>query len=92
MNKKDLIRKISEQKSISIKEATKYVNTVLGTIANALAEKESVVIPDFGKFMVRIVPEHDAVNPGTREPLKVPQKDRIVFKPYKRIKAFSLLN
>ena len=76
MNKNDLIRRISEQRTVSIKEATKYVNAVLGAIGDMLAEKESVTIPDFGKFSVRTVPE----------------KTRIVFKPFKRIKAYSFIN
>lgn len=92
MNKNDLIRKISEQKTISIKEATKYVNAVLGAIGDAMAEKETLTIPDFGKFSVRTIPEHEAVNPGTREKVNVPKKDRIVFKAYKRIKAYSTIN
>ena len=92
MNKNDLIHRISEQKTVSIKEATKYVNAVLGAIGDALAEKESVTIPDFGKFSVRTVPEHEAVNPATREKVTVPQKDRIAFKAFRRIKAYSTLN
>lgn len=92
MNKNDLIRKISEQKTISIKEATKYVNAVLGAIGDAMAEKETLTIPDFGKFSVRTIPEHEAVNPETREKVNVPKKDRIVFKAYKRIKAYSTIN
>ena len=81
MNKNDLIRRISEQRTVSIKEATKYVNAVLGAIGDMLAEKEPVTIPDFGKFSVRTVPEHEAMNPATREKVTVPEKDRIVFKP-----------
>ena len=92
MNKNDLIRRISEQRTVSIKEATKYVNAVLGAIGDMLAEKESVTIPDFGKFSVRTVPEHEAMNPATREKVTVPEKDRIVFKPFKRIKAYSFIH
>lgn len=92
MNKNELIRQISEKKTISIKEATKYVNAVMGAIGDALSENKSVEIPCFGKFSVRVVPEHEAVNPNTQEKIIVPQKDKIVFKPYSRIKSYSLLN
>ena len=92
MTKKELIRQISERKTISIKEATKYVNTVLGAIGDALADKNSVIIPDFGKFSVRTIPEHKGTNPNTLEKIIIPQKDRIVFRPYSRIKSYSTIN
>ena len=92
MNKNDLIRRISERNTISMKEAAKYVNTVLGAIGDMLAEKETVTIPDFGRFYVRTVPEHEAMNPATRERVNVPEKDRIAFKAFKRIKAYSFIN
>lgn len=92
MNKNELVRKISENKTITIKEATKYVNAVLGAIGDALDEKETVVIPDFGKFSIRIIPEHEGVNPNTLEKITIPQKERVVFKAYKRIKSYSTIN
>ena len=92
MNKNDLIRKISEKKTISIKEATKCVNTVLGAISDAMAENETVVIPDFGRFSVRTIPEHEGFNPQTHEKITIPQKERVVFKAYNRIKSFSIIH
>ena len=92
MNKNDLIRRISERKTISIKEATKCVNTVLGAIGDALAEKENVVIPDFGKFSVRTIPEHEGFNPSTHEKMTIPEKERVTFKPYSRIKSYSIIH
>jgi len=92
MNKNDLIRKISEKKTISIKEATKCVNTVLGAISDAMAENETVVIPDFGRFSVRTIPEHEGFNPQTHEKMTIPQKERVVFKAYNRIKSFSIIH
>lgn len=92
MNKNDLIRKISEKKTISIKEATKCVDTVLGAISDAMAENETVVIPDFGRFSVRTIPEHEGFNPQTHEKMTIPQKERVVFKAYSRIKSFSIIH
>ena len=92
MNKNDLIRRISEKKTISIKEATKCVNTVLGAISDAMAENETVVIPDFGRFSVRTIPEHEGFNPQTHENMTIPQKERVVFKAYSRIKSFSIIH
>lgn len=92
MTKNDLIRYISDKKTISIKEATKYVNAVLSGISDALADNKTVTIPDFGKFAVRTVPEHMGTNPNTHEKITIPQKQRIFFKPYSRIKSFSTIN
>ena len=81
MNKNELIRRISEKKTISIKEATKCVNTVLGAIGDAMAENETLVIP-----------EHEGFNPRTHEKMTIPQKERVTFKPYSRIKSFSIIH
>ena len=91
MTKKQLIKRISERKSISIKEATRYVNAVLGAIGDALAEGDQVVIPDFGRFKVKTIPEHQGTIPNGKK-IVIPEKQRVTFKPFTRILSYSLVN
>lgn len=92
MTKNELIRRISNRKSISIKEATKYVNAVMGAIGDALAEGEQVVIPDFGRFKMKVIPEHQGHHPATQEKITIPKKQRVTFKAFSRILSYSIIN
>lgn len=48
------------------------------------AEKATCLLPDVGVLTVFIAPEHESINPRTRETVTVPQKKRIRFRPYPR--------
>lgn len=92
MNKTEFIRYISEKNTISIKNATNMVNTVLGAIADAVSEDGQLVIPDFGRFRTTVVKAHEVTIPTTHKTFIVPQTKRIVFKPYKRFSSYSTIN
>ena len=92
MTKNELIKRISNRKSVSIKEATKYVNAVMGAIGDALAEGDQVVIPDFGRFKIKTIPEHQGHHPATQEKITIPQKQRVTFKAFSRILSYSIIN
>ncbi|MBR0538868.1 MAG: HU family DNA-binding protein [Bacteroidales bacterium] len=92
MTKKELIRRISERKSVSQREATTYINAVLSSISDALAEGEEVVIPDFGRFKMKTVPEHQCKHPATGKTIIIPEKQRVYFKPFSRILSYSIIN
>ena len=92
MTKNDLIKHISQQKSVSQREATIYVNAVLSSISEALADGKEVVIPDFGRFKMKTVPEHQAKHPATGETIVIPEKQRVYFKPFSRILSYSIIN
>ena len=92
MTKTEIIKAVSLKQDVSLKEAAKYVNYTLGAIGDALATGQEVILADFGKFSVKTVPEHKAINPQTRETITVPQKQKVVFKPYENITSYSFNN
>ena len=81
MNKTQLTAIVAEKTGISKADAAKYVNAVLGTIADTLTEGDKeVAIPDFGRFLVKSVPERQGINPATKEKIEIPAKKVIKFK------------
>ena len=69
MNKTDLIKMVAEKANKPTKE---------------VAEKD-VSIKDFGTFKKIIQPARIARNPATGEPVEVPEKEVVKFKPSKNI-------
>ena len=92
MNKTQLIREMAEQNTISIREAKKMVNMVLGAIGDALKDDEDLIIPDFGRFYIKTLRERQGKKPNTKEPITIPARKTIRFKAYRRIKSYSIIN
>jgi len=72
MNKTDLIKMVAEKANKPTKESQN------------LREKD-VSIKDFGTFKKIIQPARIARNPATGEPVEVPEKEVVKFKPSKNI-------
>lgn len=92
MNKTQLTAEVARRAEISKAQAAKMVDTVLGVIADNLTAEEGdgeVALPDFGRFFVKSVPERQAFNPITREPIKVDAHEKVVFKPSGNLDIFS---
>lgn len=87
MKKAELIAAIAEKGEYTKKDAEKALNTVIGTITDALAKGEKVSIVDFGSFEVRDRAPKDAINPSTKEVVHVPAKKVPAFKAGKALKA-----
>lgn len=66
-----------------------YVNAVLGVIGEAMKNNESVVLPDFGKFHVKRIPERHTVRRDTGEVVIIPEHDKVSFTPYCGITAYA---
>ena len=86
MNKSDLLRAVASKESCTIREAEKIVDAFLDVIALSLALDEDVSIRNFGKFEVRDRAEVVRKNPRTGEPIHVPAKKGIGFKPSPALK------
>jgi nucleoid DNA-binding protein len=82
-----LVEKIRERNTVC---GTKHdVETAVSRVFDALTEltKETgstVRVVGFGTFEKKHKPERNAVNPQTREPIKVAAKDVLTFKPAKK--------
>jgi DNA-binding protein HU-beta len=88
MNKNDISKKVYEAHGgISYAEAQKIVDLILETIKGRLSRGEKVLISGFGCFCVMRRKDKKGVNPQTGEPVFIPGRNSVKFKPSKYLKA-----
>ncbi|MFA9453610.1 MAG: HU family DNA-binding protein [Candidatus Aminicenantaceae bacterium] len=86
MIKADLINRIAEEMDISKQEAETGVNLFFETIKDALHRGEEIELRGFGSFRFRTRDARAGRNPRTGEPVQVPPKKVLYFKPSKLLK------
>jgi len=86
MIKADLINKISKALNIPKQEAEIGVNHFFETIKEAILRGEEIEVRGFGSFRFRNRPPRSGRNPRTGDPVKVPPKKVLYFKPSKLLK------
>jgi len=87
MIKADLINKIAKEMSISKQEAEMGVNLFFQTIKDAILRGEEIELRGFGSFRFRHRNSRSGRNPRTGEPVHVPPKKVLYFKPSKILKT-----
>jgi integration host factor subunit beta len=90
MIKADLINKIAREMEIPKQEAEEGVNLFFQSIKEAILRGEEIEIRGFGSFRFRKRTSRAGRNPRTGEPVRVPPKKVLYFKPSKLLK--ELLN
>jgi nucleoid DNA-binding protein len=73
---------------MSLEQSTSAVNAVLGIISNETSKRNSISIPDFGKFETKVYPPKKGINPKTRESIDIPERQRVTFKPFENFSRF----
>ena len=86
MTKVDLIAKVALNADMTKKDAEKAVNALFAAITDSLKDGEKVAISGFGTFEVRERPEHQGLNPRTKEPITIAASRSAAFKPGKALK------
>jgi DNA-binding protein HU-beta len=86
MNTQDIADKIAENASISKTEARKLVDSVINTIADAVAAGEEVSINGFGKFSAKSTAARTGRNPRTGEPMPIAASRKPAFSAAKGLK------
>ncbi len=86
MIKADLVNKISQEMNIPKQEAEEGVNLFFDMIKEAILRGEEIEIRGFGSFRFRKRTSRSGRNPRTGEPVKVPPKKVLYFKPSKLLK------
>jgi integration host factor subunit beta len=86
MIKADLINKIAREMEIPKQEAEEGVNLFFRSIKEAILKGEEIEIRGFGSFRFRKRTSRAGRNPRTGEPVKVPSKRVLYFKPSKLLK------
>jgi nucleoid DNA-binding protein len=88
LNKSHLVDELRAGLGVTIVEAERIVDIILGTIAKGLHRGETVEIRRFGTFSTRTRQPRLGRNPKTGQLVKVPAKRVAFFRPGKSIKAF----
>mgnify|MGYP003483912119 CR=1 FL=1 len=74
MTKAELIAAVAAKADITKKDADKAVSAVISSIEEALVKGEKVQLVGFGTFEVRDRKAKEAINPATKQKIKVPAK------------------
>lgn len=86
MTKTDLIAAIAAKTDFTKKDSEKALTAVIDAIQEALVKGDKVQLVGFGTFEVRDRKAKEALNPATKEKIKVPAKKAPVFKAGKSLK------
>ena len=87
MTKAELVIKLAEKHNLSKAEAERVLKDVFRLISEALDKGERVHIPGFGTFTVKERAERKGRNPRTGEPMVIPARKVVAFKPSKALKT-----
>lgn len=84
MIKSDLVKFVANKANFTNAQAKDALEAVLEGIRVAVVEqKENVSLVGFGTFSVKERPEHQGINPATKEKITIPAKLSVSFKPSK---------
>jgi integration host factor subunit beta len=86
MNKSELIEALAQEINIPIRESDAITNLVLDSMAQTLADGDSIEIRGFGSFVVRDYGSYHGRNPKTGEKIKVTPKKLPFFKVGKELR------
>jgi nucleoid DNA-binding protein len=85
MKKVELIKVVSLDTGIGQKDVTSILDSIFVQISEHLKEENEVVIKDFGAFTLETRPARKGRNPKTGEPISIPERKVVKFKPFKNI-------
>lgn len=88
IGKSEIVHRLAEKTGMSDSKANHMLNTVIETVSEALSRGEEVRITGFGSFKVAETKERMAMNPRTREPVRVPAGKRVSFSPGSQLSSF----
>lgn len=81
MTKKEIVKQIADQVGLTQVETKQVVQRTFEAIINAIATEQRIELRNFGVFEVKERAPRKARNPRTGEPVDVPAKKVVVFKP-----------
>ena len=88
MNKKELSNALVKRCGLSISDAQKCINGMVDIIAEEMQRGGRVTILGFGVFSVKQKSERQGMNPTSFEPIVIPAKKVVNFKPSKYLNFY----
>ncbi|WP_029008449.1 HU family DNA-binding protein [Azospirillum halopraeferens] len=86
MNKNDLVAQVADVAGLSKTDATKAIDAVFDSIADAMKKGDEVRLVGFGTFAVAERAASEGRNPRTGEKITIPASKQPKFKPGKNLK------
>ena len=75
--------------SLNNKEIEEIINSFCETIVNGLKQGQKIELRGFGTFFIKKIKEkYNARNPKTKELIYVPEKNKVRFRPSRKLKNF----
>ncbi len=88
MSRQEIVKILkSKNPALSHSELEKIIDIFCKSIVNALNNEKNVELRGFGSFFIKKTKEkYSARNPRTGEIIYIPQKNRVRFRPSKKLK------
>lgn len=86
MNKKELIKTLSDRLQIADSDAMRFIDSFESVISRTLSEGGEVSLVGFGKFHCKKLRARIGRHPHTGEPMAIPAKYLPAFSPGKALK------
>ena len=80
MNKKQLVKELSQKTGMTLAESNDCLNSVLGIITDSLKGNEDVFLRGFGSFMIKDRKERRTMSLNTKQMITIPSKKVVKFK------------
>jgi len=81
VTKRDIVKTLADKFALSQVDARKIVQGTFDAIVNTLVEQGRIELRNFGVFEVKTRKPRRARNPRTGEPVEVPARRVVTFKP-----------
>ena len=78
----DLARVMAPKMSLTHQDSERYLKELIAYMTKALKNGDEIVFRGFGRFTPKKREARSAFDPRTREPINVPAKIVVKFKPY----------
>jgi|TARA_B100001057_G_C22076640_1_gene654136 integration host factor subunit beta len=90
LSRQNLIKKLKKKyPSLNNKEIEQIINIISETIEKGLKQGRKIELRGFGTFFTKKIKEnYNAQNPNTKELIYVPEKNKVRFRPSRKLKIF----
>jgi nucleoid DNA-binding protein len=86
MTTAELVKALAKRMDVSQRQARTLLDGYVAAITRQLAEKNSVILRNFGSFSVKDVAERRAYVPAKKSLCLIPAHQKLHFKPAKSLK------
>lgn len=80
MNKKQLVKTLSQETEMTLAESNGCLNAVLDIITRTLKKDEDVFLRGFGSFMIKDRKERRTMSLNTKQMITIPGKKVVKFR------------